>query len=131
MSKMVMDAKMDGIEMEKSGTAEGCCYANEEEMIADVKRQVIEIFYGNVRGFLDMMKAQMPRLKVDHPMVKALKVIIDADENGKLEDHIAFDGASVTHMSTAGNAVMAMFADFQDQMNKAQGNSDDGNPQED
>lgn len=131
MNEMVMDAATVGIGLSESEKTHARCYANEEEMIADVKRQVIEMFYGNVRGFLDMMKAQMPRLKTDHPMVRALKVVINADEAGKLEEHITFDGASVTHMSSEGNNVMAMFADFQEQMNKAQGNSDNENSRED
>lgn len=130
MNEMGMDAKTVEIDLKESNNADGQSYANKKEMIADIRRQVIEMFYGNLRGFFSVMNENFNRMQPDHPMVKAVKTVIEADEAGKLEDHIAFDGQSVTHMSKDGNTVMVMFADFQEMLNKAQDNDGEKDSQE-
>ncbi len=130
MSEMVMEAQTVGIGMKAADNADGRCYANKKEMIADIRRQVIDMFYGNLRGFFSVMKENFKRMQPDHPMVKAVKTVIAADEAGKLEEHIMFNGQSVTYMSKEGNTVMAMFADFQEMLNKESENDGEKNSQE-
>ena len=130
MNEAVIGTQMVEIGMKASDNADGRCYADKKEMIADIRRQVIEMFYGNLRDFLEVMKENFHRMQSEHPMVKAVKAVVAADEAGKLEEHIAFDGQSVTHMSKEGNTVMAMFADFQTQLNKAQGNGENDSQEE-
>ena len=80
----VEDTQTVEIGMKASDNADGRCYADKKEMIADIRRQVIEMFYGNLRDFLYVMKENFHRMQPEHPMFKAVKAVVGADEEGKL-----------------------------------------------
>ena len=88
---------------------------NKNEAVAEVKRQVAEIFYNDVRGFLDILKMSRGKFAPGNPMAMALSAVMDADAEGRIEDHIKFDGETMTHLSKEGNIVMQLYVKFKEQ----------------
>lgn len=84
----------------------------ENNLVAELMRQVTESFYSDVRRFLDIMKMSRDKFAPGNPMVIALNAVIDADEEGRIEDHIKFDGLKMAHLSKEGNIVMQLYMKF-------------------
>ena len=88
---------------------------NKNEAVAEVKRQVAKIFYNDVRGFLDILKMSRSKFAPGNPMAMALSTVMDADAEGRIEDHIKYDGETMTHLSKEGNIVMQLYVKFKEQ----------------
>ena len=84
----------------------------EDNVVAEIMRQVTEGFYSDVRRFLDIMKMSRDKFAPGNPMAIALNAVIDADEEGRIEDHIKFDGVKMTNLSKEGNIVMQLYMKF-------------------
>ena len=84
----------------------------ENNVVAEIMRQVTESFYSDVRRFLDIMKMSRDKFAPGNPMAIALNAVIDADEEGRIEDHIKFDGLKMAHLSKEGNIVMQLYMKF-------------------
>lgn len=84
----------------------------ENNLVAELMRQVTESFYSDVRRFLDIMKMSRDKFAPGNPMAIALIAVIDADEEGRIEDHIKFDGLKMAHLSKEGNIVMQLYMKF-------------------
>lgn len=85
------------------------------EAVAEVKRQVAEMFYNDVRGFLSILKMSRAKFAPGNPKADALTTVMDADADGRLADHIGFDGEQLTHLSKEGNIVMQLYVKFKEQ----------------
>ena len=84
----------------------------ENNLVAELMRQVTESFYSDVCRFLDIMKMSRDKFAPGNPMAIALNAVIDADEEGRIEDHIKFDGLKMAHLSKEGNIVMQLYMKF-------------------
>lgn len=85
------------------------------EAVAEVKRQVAEMFYNDVHGFLSILKMSYAKFAPGNPKADALTTVMDADADGRLADHIGFDGEQLTHLSKEGNIVMQLYVKFKEQ----------------
>jgi len=103
-----------GLEMTDGKTSRN---QDKKESIAGIRQQVIDLFYGEIRNFLAVLEPSRKKFDMDNPMAQALTAVMDSDANGKIADHIVFDGSSVTHLSKEGNIVMTMFIDFKQRFN--------------
>ena len=86
----------------------------ENNVVAEIMRQVTEIFYSDVRRFLEIMKMSRDKFAPDNPMAIAHNAVIDADEEERIEDHIKFDGVKMVHLSKEGNIVMQLYMKFKE-----------------
>ena len=84
------------------------------EAVAEVKRQVAEMFYNDV-GFLSILKMSRAKFAPGNPKADALTTVMDADADGRLADHIGFDGEQLTHLLKEGNIVMQLYVKFKEQ----------------
>ena len=85
------------------------------EAVAEIKRQVAEMFYNDVRGFLGILKMSRAKFAPGNTKADALTTVMDADANGRIADHIGFDGEQLTHLSKEGNIVMQLYVKFKEQ----------------
>ena len=84
----------------------------ESRVVAEILRQVTEYFYNDVRSFLDIMKMSRDKFASGNPMAIALNAVIDADAEGRIEEHIKFDGEKMAYLSKEGNIVMQLYMKF-------------------
>ena len=85
------------------------------EAVAEIKRQVTEMFYNDVRGFLGILKMSRAKFAHGNSKADALTAVMDADAEGRIADHIGFDGEQLTHLSKEGNIVMQLYVKFKEQ----------------
>ena len=92
----------------------------EPDFIKAIRQQVIDMFYGDLRRYMEAIKSYCPPgadvNSSDHPQAKAFFTVLAADKAGRITDHIAFDGNSITHLSEEGNTFMLLYLDLQRQI---------------
>ena len=90
------------------------------DFISSLKQQVIDMFYNDIRYYMTAIKNSCPPdadiNSTDHPEAKAFFTVWETDKAGRISDHIAFDGSSLTHLSKEGNAVMLLYLKLKKQL---------------
>lgn len=92
----------------------------EPDFIKAIRQQVIDMFYGDLRRYMEAIMSYCPPgadvNSSDHPQAKAFFTVLEADKAGRITDHIAFDGNSITHLSEEGNTFMLLYLELKRQI---------------
>lgn len=92
------------------------CEKNQDEFDGDIQKQLTEAFYEELRNFFALSKPFRKEFKMDDPRVQALCTVMDADAEGRITDHILFNGTTNTLLSAEGDIVIGLFIEFKKHM---------------
>ncbi len=66
------------------------CNRNNPDFIADIRQQVIDLFYGEIRNFLTVLEPLRKKFNMSDPWAQALATVMDASAAGKIAGYVTF-----------------------------------------